>query len=98
MIVTAGAGNRQPHDAAGERVHAVLQLIRLGLGLTGGSLAELRSQPLKSESGQPGHVIGGGPGNFIAGNLQSDKFVIGKILIEGVHHPVAIQIGGRSRR
>jgi hypothetical protein len=98
VIVAPGAGDRQAEDATGERVHAVLQFIGLGLGLACGAFAELGSHALESEAREPRRVIRDRPREEITRDLQPDEVVVGKVVVEGLHDPVAVAEGGGRRR
>ena len=94
VIVAAGAGDGQAQETAGDGVDALVALVgaalnRLGLIPNPGSAAE--------EAGRL-EVFGGGVlAHQVAGELHLDELAIGKIVVELLDDPVAVDPGAIER-
>ena len=80
MVVAAGAGDREPHRGAGHRVDAVVDDVV-------GDAEEATAEGEEAHRGLGSRIVGGG---LVGGQLQDEEAVVGKILVEGLDHPVAI--------
>ena len=93
MIVAAGTAEREPQHGAAEGVDAVgeIEMLEIGVGRVAVALADGEEAGGGDEIG----VVTGGSltGQDVAGDLSSEKGVVGHVGIEGPDHPVAVAAG-----
>ena len=88
VIVAARTGDGESQETSGKRVDAIGERLGLGLGLSLGITAIAHVGRTDGEKSRAGRVR-----LFcqkIPGDLLGEKSVVGKVSIEGAHHPVAI--------
>ena len=83
VVVAAGAGDRKPQEAAGQRVDAVgVLVVFLGVAVVDRPTGE------KAQGRQAIKTIG--PVEQVAGDLLEDEPVVGHVAVQGPDQPVAI--------
>ena len=87
MVVATGAGHREALGAAHDHVDPVVDDV-------GGAVEEATAEREEAERGEVA-VILGVLGDLVGGDLQAQELVVRQILVEGVHHPVAVSVGVR---
>ena len=87
VVVAAGAGHREALGATHDDIDAVVDDVR-------GAVEEAASEGQEAERGEV-TVVFGVLGDLVCGDLQTQELVVGSIVVEGVHHPVAIGVGVR---
>ena len=85
VIVAAGAGHRHALGAAHDDIDAVVDDVRR-------AVEEASSEGQEAESGEIPVVLGV-LGDLVGGDLQAQELVVRQVLVEGVHHPVAVGVG-----
>ena len=87
MVVAARAGHRQALGAAHDDVDAVVDDVR-------SAVEEASSQRQEAQGGEIAVVLGV-LDELIRGDLQAQELIVGQVLVEGVHDPVAVGVGVR---
>ena len=96
MVVAAGAAERQAEKRLSEGVDAIVGAISLVLRQVGGRLHLLTQIP---EAGAHHRLVRSGRridprlGKQISGNLLPNKLIVGQIVVERPHRPIAILSG-----
>jgi len=100
VVVAAGAAERESEKGLAERVDAVVDPVGLVLGDVHGGVDPFAEQP---EAGAHDRAVGAGVRieprrvDEVAGDMFADELVVGEIVVEGLHDPVAIAPGVGDR-
>ena len=85
MVVAAGAGHRQALGAAHDDVDTVVDDV-------GGAVEETAAEREEAQRGEVAVVLRV-LDDLVGRDLQAEELVVGQVVVEGFHHPVAISVG-----
>ena len=85
MVVAAGARHRQPLGAAHDDVDTVVDDV-------GRAVEEAAAERQEAERGEVAVVLRVFD-DLVGRELQAEELVVRQVVVEGLHHPVAIGIG-----
>ena len=87
MVVTTRAGHRQALSAAHDDIDTIVDDVR-------GAVEEATSERQETQRGEVAVVLRI-LDDLVGGDLQAEELVVGQVVVEGLHDPVAIGIGIR---
>jgi hypothetical protein len=94
VVVTAGAGDGETEEGAANGIDVFFPFIGDGgLDDVGRELQFFEIGGAETEEAESGQISRGTAGEVIGSELAEDKLIVGQVVIEGLHHPVAVKIG-----